>query len=87
MATPTAGEPAVTPPGRSWQMIRPGSDQMTSSLTANASGKGGSLAVRRPRPERPGSGARRGSKPVGPHHAQSGQASRPANGKAEFWIR
>jgi hypothetical protein len=29
-------------------MIRPGSDQMTSSLTANASGKGGSLAVRQP---------------------------------------
>jgi hypothetical protein len=38
----------MTPPGRSWQMIRPGSDQMTSSLTANASGKGGSLAVRQP---------------------------------------
>jgi hypothetical protein len=47
MAGPTAEEPAVTPPGRSWQMIRPGSDQMTSSLTANASGKG-SLAVRQP---------------------------------------
>jgi hypothetical protein len=44
MARPTAGEQAVTPPGRLWQMIRPGSDQMTSSLTANASGKGGSLA-------------------------------------------
>ena len=34
----------MTPPGRSWQMIGPGVDQMTGSLTANASGKGGSLA-------------------------------------------
>jgi hypothetical protein len=48
MARPTVGEPALTPPGRSWQMIRPGSDPMTSSLTANASGKGASLAVRQP---------------------------------------
>jgi hypothetical protein len=48
MARPTAGSRQWTPPGRSWQMIRPGSDQMTSSLAANASGKGGSLAVRQP---------------------------------------
>jgi hypothetical protein len=38
----------VTPPGRSWQMIRPGSEKMTGSLTANASGKVASLAVRLP---------------------------------------